>query len=62
MTIKKCPSCGYFTFEGDYDICEVCYWQYVAVAQDMPDRVIVQIMFLYIKHKYKNLVHLKRDL
>lgn len=37
MTIKKCLSCGYFTVEGDYVICEVCYWQYDAVAQDMPD-------------------------
>jgi len=40
MTIKRCPSCGYFTVESDFDICEVCYWQYDAVAQDMPDKVI----------------------
>ena len=40
MIMKKCPSCGYFTVEGDFDICEVCYWQYDAVAHEMPDRVI----------------------
>ena len=27
----KCPCCGYYTFldkpSGNYDICEVCYWE-----------------------------------
>lgn len=27
----RCPCCGYYTFNdrptGNYDICEVCYWE-----------------------------------
>lgn len=24
---QKCACCQYFTIEGDFDICPVCYWQ-----------------------------------
>ena len=38
-----CPCCGYFTIESDdkviVDICEVCYWQYDAVAHNKPDSI-----------------------
>lgn len=40
MTTTKCPSCGYFTIEDDFEICEVCFWQYDLVAHDKADRVI----------------------
>lgn len=40
----QCPCCGYFTVDSDdeiiVDICEVCFWQYDAVAHDKPDRNI----------------------
>ncbi|WP_274655617.1 CPCC family cysteine-rich protein [Paenibacillus humicola] len=37
----QCPCCGYFTIESEdeviVEICEVCFWQYDAVAHDTPD-------------------------
>lgn len=24
---KKCPVCGKYTFDEDYDICDVCGWE-----------------------------------
>lgn len=40
----KCPCCGNYTIESDdeviVDICEVCYWQYDAVAHDYPQKCI----------------------
>ena len=42
--MKRCPCCGYLTIDDSdeviTDICEVCFWQYDEVAQDMPDRII----------------------
>lgn len=42
--MKRCPCCGYLTIDDSYevvtDICEVCFWQYDEVAQEMPDRII----------------------
>ena len=44
MKKLKCPCCGYYTIDGSdeviTDICQVCFWQYDAVAQENPDRVI----------------------
>ncbi|KAF6576886.1 glycosyltransferase [Paenibacillus polymyxa] len=40
MDTKKCPCCGNFTVEEDFDICEVCYWQYDTVAHNNPDIVM----------------------
>ena len=40
MAAKKCPCCGYFTIEDDYDICAVCYWEYDTVAHNMSNVVI----------------------
>ena len=42
----KCPCCGYYThlveseYEPLFEICEVCFWQYDAVAHDKPDSMI----------------------
>jgi len=42
----KCPCCGYFTQiveheeEQLFEICEVCFWQYDAVAHYNPELVI----------------------
>ncbi|MBP2000788.1 hypothetical protein J2Z69_001819 [Paenibacillus shirakamiensis] len=36
----ECPCCGYFTVDSDYDICDVCFWQYDWVAHQDPDRNI----------------------
>lgn len=37
--MKRCPCCGYLTIDDTNevidDICEVCFWQYDEVAQDM---------------------------
>lgn len=35
----KCPVCGQYTFEeeGDYDVCEVCYWENDPVQYREPD-------------------------
>lgn len=42
--MKRCPCCGYLTIDDTNevidDICEVCFWQYDEVAQDMPDKII----------------------
>ena len=41
-----CPCCGCFTqmveFEGEplFEICDVCFWQYDAVAHDKPEMII----------------------
>lgn len=40
METQKCPCCGFFTVEGDFDICEVCYWQYDSVAHNNPDKTV----------------------
>ncbi|MGO4372798.1 CPCC family cysteine-rich protein [Paenibacillus sp. 2TAB19] len=44
MMRLQCPCCEYFTVESDdeviVDICDVCFWQYDAVAHDSPDRNI----------------------
>lgn len=34
-----CPVCGAYTFEefGDYDICDVCYWENDPVQYRDPD-------------------------
>ncbi|MEG7759778.1 CPCC family cysteine-rich protein, partial [Listeria monocytogenes] len=26
--MKQCPVCENYTIEANYDICEVCYWEY----------------------------------
>ncbi|MFC5404324.1 CPCC family cysteine-rich protein [Cohnella soli] len=40
----QCPCCEYFTVDSDdeviVDICDVCFWQYDAVAHDYPDKNI----------------------
>lgn len=42
--MKRCPCCGYLTIDDTVgyvtDICDVCFWQYDEVAQNMPDRII----------------------
>jgi len=46
MIRVKCPCCGYFTQlvevedEPLFEICEVCFWQFDAVAHDKPDQII----------------------
>jgi hypothetical protein len=44
MKRLQCPCCEYFTVESNdeviVDICDVCFWQYDAVAHDQPDRNI----------------------
>jgi len=41
----KCPCCGYYTHllenenEPLFEICEVCFWQYDAVAHDKPNTI-----------------------
>lgn len=46
MIKVKCPCCGYYTQlvetsdEPLFEICEVCFWQYDAVAHDNPNMVI----------------------
>lgn len=41
---KKCPCCGFYTVDSDdeviVDICDVCFWQYDAVAHQYPERII----------------------
>lgn len=36
----KCPCCGYYTFDkkpnGNYDICEVCFWEDDPIQLDDP--------------------------
>ncbi len=40
----KCPCCGNYTIDNTItpivEICPVCYWQYDAVAQENPDKII----------------------
>ena len=40
----RCPCCGYLTIDDSAsvitDICEVCFWQYDKIAQDLPDKII----------------------
>ena len=42
--MRRCPCCGYLTIDDSNniitDICDVCYWQYDEVAQNIPDKVI----------------------
>ena len=42
--MKRCPCCGYLTIDDSdnviTDICEVCFWQYDEVAQNVPDVII----------------------
>ena len=37
----KCPCCGYYTFNervnGNYDICEVCFWEDDPIQLDDPE-------------------------
>ena len=44
MIRKIWPCCGYFTIDSEddiiVDICEVCFWQYDAVAHDKADQNI----------------------
>jgi len=46
MKKYKCPCCGFYTFESDFEYgplfeyCDVCAWQYDPVAHEYPDRVI----------------------
>lgn len=40
ITLKQCPVCENYTIEANYDICEVCYWEYDVVAQEYPDEII----------------------
>ena len=37
MSKVKCPVCGGYEFEYDFDSCEVCYWQHDRVQEDDPD-------------------------
>ena len=42
--MKRCQCCGCLTIddccEVITEVCEVCFWQYDEVAQDMPNRII----------------------
>ncbi len=42
--MKRCPCCGSLTIDTTSevitDICEVCFWQYDVIAQNMPDHII----------------------
>lgn len=42
--MKRCLCCGYLTIDDSNeiitDICNVCFWQYDKVAQDMLGRII----------------------
>ncbi|OFF39821.1 glycosyltransferase [Listeria monocytogenes] len=40
ITLKQCLVCENYTIEANYDICEVCYWEYDVVAQEYPDEII----------------------
>jgi hypothetical protein len=44
MERLQCPCCENFTVESDdeviVDICDVCFWQYDAIAHELPDRNI----------------------
>ncbi len=35
----QCPVCGEYTFEeeGDYDVCEVCFWENDDLQSKNPD-------------------------
>ena len=41
---KQCPCCGFYTIDNDEevvtDICDVCFWQYDAGAQNYPEKSI----------------------
>ena len=42
--MKRCPCCDYLTIDDSdeiiTDICDVCFWQYDEVAQNMPNSII----------------------
>lgn len=42
--MKRCPCCGCLTMDDSdemiTDICDVCFWQYDEMAQNMPNRII----------------------
>ncbi|MBC1481543.1 MULTISPECIES: CPCC family cysteine-rich protein [Listeria] len=38
--MKQCPVCKNYTIQDDYDICEVCFWEYDKVAQKYPNEII----------------------
>ena len=42
--MKRCPCCGFLTIDDSdeiiTDICEVCFWQYDEVAQNVPDSIL----------------------
>lgn len=51
----RCPCCGYLTIEEEYDICQVCYWQYDEVRQRYPDEAIGpnKVSLIRAKRNYK---------
>ena len=55
----QCPCCGYYTIDSEdeivVEICEVCLWQYDAVAHKYPNRVIGanKISLCEAKNNYK---------
>jgi len=37
MTKIKCPVCGQYEFEEDFDLCPICEWQHDRVQEGEPD-------------------------
>ena len=37
MNKDKCPVCGKYEFEEDFDLCPICEWQHDRVQEDEPD-------------------------
>jgi len=35
--MNKCPVCGQYDFDGDFDVCPVCKWQHDRVQENDPD-------------------------
>ena len=56
--MKRCPCCGYLTIDDTdeviTDICDVCFWQYDEVAQNMPDEIIGANQVCKITNDYQN--------
>ena len=42
MTVRmiRCPCCGCLTIGEEYDICEVCFWEYDTADQEDPDNAV----------------------
>ena len=35
----ECPCCNYYTIYENFDICELCFWQYDEIYLDKPDKI-----------------------